>query len=41
MQHAHKNYNIDNMIKDWDSSLTDLIDKWQEGKSKRWTHKEI
>lgn len=41
MQHAHKNYNIDNMIKDWDSSLTKLIDNWQEGKNKRWTHEEI
>lgn len=41
MQYAHKNYNIDNMIKDWDSSLTNMIDNWQSGKSRRWTHKEI
>ena len=41
MNYAHKNYNIDNVVKDWDSSLTKLIDNWKKDPPKRWSHTEI
>jgi len=40
MKHAHEDYNIDNVIKDWDDSLTKIIDKWKE-RPRPWSHTEI
>ncbi|MBM3194281.1 MAG: glycosyltransferase [Chlamydiae bacterium] len=40
MKHAHEDYNIDNVIKDWDDSLTKIIDKWKE-RPRTWSHTEI
>jgi glycosyltransferase involved in cell wall biosynthesis len=40
-EHAYKHYDLDNMINDWDSSLTKLIDDWQTKPQRRWTHTEI
>jgi glycosyltransferase involved in cell wall biosynthesis len=41
MNYAHKNYNIDNVVKDWDMSLTKLIDNWKNNPPRRWSHTEI
>jgi len=35
LEHAHKDYNINNIIGAWDNTLSDLIQKW-ENKGKRW-----
>jgi glycosyltransferase involved in cell wall biosynthesis len=43
-EHALKNYNIDKLIVDWDTSLTKLVADWREKKlpcNKRWECKEI
>lgn len=41
MAHAHKDYDIDNMIKDWDSTLTKTMDDWRANKPALWSHTEI
>ena len=38
MQHAHKYYDMNNMIKSWDKSLTDLVKNWNV---KKWSMKEL
>jgi hypothetical protein len=35
-EHALKEYDIDRLINDWDTSLTKLTDEWKKGKD-RWT----
>lgn len=39
-EHAKKYYNIDNLISDWDASLTKLTQTWKQT-YKRWTHTEL
>jgi glycosyltransferase involved in cell wall biosynthesis len=41
MKHAHENYNIEKMVKDWDKSLSKLIEGWKDNPPKRWSHTEI
>ena len=35
LDHARKDYNIDNVIKSWDDTLTKLVDTWQDNR-KTW-----
>lgn len=39
-EHALRDYNIDNMIKAWDESLTKMFDTWKTN-TKRWRHEEL
>jgi glycosyltransferase involved in cell wall biosynthesis len=39
-EHARKDYDIDNVIKAWDDSLTKLVDTWKEN-HKSWSIKKI
>jgi len=41
MSHAHKDYDINEMVKQWDSTLSDCIENWQNNKPALWTHTEI
>jgi glycosyltransferase involved in cell wall biosynthesis len=42
LAHALKDYDINQLIKDWDTSLTGLIDAWQAGKRlPRWEKLEL
>ena len=41
MLHAHKEYSTENMISEWDRTLTSAIDAWKSKNNKRWTHTEI
>lgn len=34
MNHAHREYVLDNVVKDWDESLTKLIDTWKNPETK-------
>jgi glycosyltransferase involved in cell wall biosynthesis len=40
LEHARKDYDIDNVIKAWDDSLTKLVDTWKENRS-NWSIKKI
>ena len=43
-EHSLKNYNVENLVKDWDLTLTQTIDDWKRGvmpNSKRWSCKEL
>lgn len=39
MKHAHKNYDMNNMITQWDKSLTALVKNWKN--DKKWSIKEL
>ena len=41
MLHAHKDYDVSNMVSSWDESLTKIIDTWKSNKPALWTHVEI
>lgn len=41
MAHAHKDYDMEKMIGDWDESLTKIIDTWKNNRPSAWTHTEI
>ena len=41
MAHAHKNYDTNNVILDWDQTLTTLTDSWRDNKPAMWNHTEI
>ena len=41
MLRARKDYDIKNVVKDWDSTLTSLMNDWQLKSKKRWTHTEL
>jgi len=41
MEHAHKNYNMDNLINSWDKTLTSSIDSWHAERPKRWESIEL
>lgn len=36
LEHAKKNYSIDFLIKEWDKTLSKIIDDWKTNKKKRW-----
>lgn len=40
MQHAHKNYDMNNLITTWDTTLSNMIDGWKSGtlpNNKKWS----
>jgi len=41
LAHARKDYNIDDVIKKWDETLTATIESWHDPSRKNWTHTEI
>jgi len=41
MAHAHKDYDVNDMVKKWDESLTGCIQKWKENRPALWSHTEI
>jgi len=41
MAHAHKNYDIDDMIKAWDETLSKTVQEWKSNNSKTWSNTEI
>jgi glycosyltransferase involved in cell wall biosynthesis len=41
MSHAHKDYDINEMTKQWDNTLSGCIENWQNNKPALWTHTEI
>jgi glycosyltransferase involved in cell wall biosynthesis len=40
MNHAHRDYDLDKVVGDWDSSLTKLMDSWKQNRT-TWTHTEF
>ena len=34
--HAHKNYDLDDIILKWDRTLENVIDQWKFSKPKTW-----
>lgn len=41
MAHAHKDYDINDIVKLWDKTLTKTIDEWDLKHPKMWTHIEV
>jgi len=41
MAHAHKDYDINQMVKQWDYTLSTCIQNWHDNKPALWTHMEI
>lgn len=41
MAHAHKDYDINDMVKNWDDSLSKCIESWKDQKQELWSHTEI
>lgn len=41
MNHAHKDYDLNNVVKDWDKTLSSTIQLWKDNKPTTWTHSEI
>jgi glycosyltransferase involved in cell wall biosynthesis len=41
LQHAKKDYDIGDMVKSWDETLTKTIDEWKTNRPKLWSHTEI
>lgn len=41
MAHAHKDYDLDNMIKSWDETLSKTMEEWSVNRPKIWSHVEI
>lgn len=41
MTHAHKDYDLQNMVDTWDKTLSSTIDTWKNNKPKLWSHVEI
>ena len=41
MNHAHKDYDLDNVVKNWDETLSKTIQSWKDNKPSTWTHSEI
>lgn len=37
MEYAHREYNMDSLIKSWDDTLTNTIDAWKANKNKSWS----
>jgi glycosyltransferase involved in cell wall biosynthesis len=40
-EHALKDYNIDDLVQQWDASLTDVITRWRNEKKKKWNVTEL
>lgn len=40
MNHAHRDYDLDKVVNDWDSSLTNLMNNWKLNRT-TWTHTEF
>jgi glycosyltransferase involved in cell wall biosynthesis len=40
-EHALQDYDLPTLVKDWDTSLTGLVDDWRTGKKPRWEKVEI
>jgi glycosyltransferase involved in cell wall biosynthesis len=38
IEHAKRDYDVNNMIKSWDESLVKLHESWSQSKRKSWTH---
>ena len=41
MKHAHEDYDLDKVTKQWDETLSKTIKSWKESKPLTWTHTEI
>ena len=41
MNHAHRDYDLDKVISDWDSTLGNLINEWKTNPKQTWTHTEL
>jgi glycosyltransferase involved in cell wall biosynthesis len=41
MNHAHKDYDLNNVVKNWDETLSKTIQSWKDSKPSTWTHSEI
>jgi len=41
MAHAHKDYDLERMVNDWDKTLSDKINEWKSNKPRQWSHTEI
>jgi glycosyltransferase involved in cell wall biosynthesis len=41
MNHAHRDYDLTQVVKDWDSTLTKLMSDWKTNRPSTWTHTEI
>lgn len=41
MAHAHKDYDIKNIVNDWDKTLSKIIENWKTNKQQTWKHLEI
>jgi len=40
-EHALRDYNVDDMVKKWDETLSDLIARWSPSAHERWKHVEL
>ena len=40
LEHAHKDYNLNKIVADWDASLTKLIENWKQER-KAWEVKTL
>lgn len=41
MLHAHKDYDINKMVEDWDLTLSKSIEQWKTNRPRLWSHTEI
>lgn len=41
MAHAHADYDINNMVKSWDETLSKSIEEWKSNRPKLWSHTEV
>lgn len=41
MKHAHEDYDLNNVVKLWDSSLSKVIESWKDNKPVTWTNTEV
>lgn len=41
MNHVNKDYDLDKVVSDWDTTLQKLMDSWKENPKQTWTHTEL
>lgn len=41
MERARKEYSLKNLVKDWDESIENTIEKWKSGEITRWRKTEL